>query len=80
MKSNRTIAEFNAAAMLLGGGWYYDPADHTFTLASRHGGTPQEMDADTLAPLNVLDASRYGRVKRGEIGAADYDGKERPDD
>lgn len=81
MKSNRTIAEFEAAGLLLG--WDYDRFDHTYMKPGVEALFETYHCADTLEQcyfgsrdsksefISQWDA-RKKRVEAGEIGAADY--------
>ena len=80
MRSNHTIEEFRAQGMLMG--LDYDKHDHTF---DNDDGTVRAkfFDADTLEQIYITPTdqdfhdqwqARKQRVKRGEIGAADYNG------
>lgn len=81
MRSTRTMAEFEAAGLLLG--WEYDAQDHTYmrpgepmmqvyvcadTLERCYFGTGQEFVAEW--------DTRKDRVKVGELGASDYVSKQ----
>lgn len=76
MKSEKTIKEFKATAMLLGDGWWYDLSDHTF---NRRADIPNTLgvfnvlDADTLEKLvnNPALEERNKQVGRGELGPSD---------
>ena len=75
MRSNRTTAEFETAAMLLGPGWGYDWMDHTF-VGPPHSGdtfTFDILDADTMAPVEFGDevAERTEMVRKGQLGPSD---------
>lgn len=83
-RSDKTIAEFEAAAMLLG--LRYDPDDHTF-MGEDCGDLTAILDADTMEPLPLgsryfmkqdeytpaIWTQRKQAVRRGEIGAADVE-------
>ena len=80
-KSDRTIAEFHAQAMLLG--LTYDPRDHTIGRWLGEDGPDVELDADTLEPMDPMSNSNYMArcklVSEGKKGAKDYDPTDRPD-
>lgn len=78
MKSTLTVAELQAAALLLGEEWWYHPSDHTFNCNINDGIDNDhllELDADTMEPV-PLDRGMIGvrtrAVQNGEKGAKDY--------
>ena len=81
MRSNHTIEEFRAQGMLLG--MDYDAHDHTFDNDDGGSHMTKFFDADTLEQIYIASTdkafhdqwdARKLRVRRGEIGAADYKG------
>lgn len=80
-RSNRSTAEFEAAAMLLGEGWAYDHVDHTYVGPYHNDGLSFTiLDADTMAPLEMGDeiAQRTELVRKGLLGLSDAYPQERP--
>ena len=76
-RSQFTVSELRAQAMLLGQTLEYDPYDHSF-----YGAAEEWLDADTLEPVEwvkghfeeVWNARKTG-VDAGIKGAKDYDPK-----
>jgi hypothetical protein len=72
-KSDRTIAEFQAAAMLLG--LWYDETDHTFNNVSAGEITYSViLDADTTERVEIrpkVISERMRLVREGLLGASD---------
>lgn len=70
-RDTRTVEELEAAAMLLGDGWWYDRKDHTFNFDNEAGLTKDVLCADTMAVLftvGMIDRRRRDDVKQGLIG------------
>lgn len=76
-RSDKTVAELEAMAMLLGRG--YDPNDHTFTKPLDSNTSIFDcLCADTLEAIyengwGGVYKGRQRQVRDGEIGAANYE-------